>query len=304
MSETVGASHRLAHIPPESLTHILAQARAQLSAAGCDTPGLDAEVLLAQILDRPRSWLHAHPEHHLSPDQIQSYRIMVERRVQREPVAYLTGTRSFYGLDFAVTPDVLIPRPETELLVENGLRLAGAGHEAPRIAELGTGSGAIAVCLALQMSAVRLLAADISAAALDVARRNAARHGVADRVDFLQADLLPARFGTFHMIVSNPPYVSQAELQAAQPEVAVWEPRLALDGGPDGLDVIRRLVTVARQSLRPEGLLLMEIGAGQGQQVRDLARHSWPGVRVEILPDYAGHDRVVILRHLPAPCRM
>ncbi len=284
--------------PAASVSSSLLQAAQTLSAAGCDTPRLDAEVLLAHRLGQDRAWLYAHPEYVLAPDRLGDYQALIARRAEREPVAYLTGHKEFFGLDFVVTPGVLIPRPETERLVENALHIleAGASPGAIAIADVGTGSGAIAVALAVHVRAAHVFAADVSAAAIAVARHNAGRHGVAGRVDCLQGDLLAPLRGAFHLIVANLPYLSQADLAAAPPEVAHWEPRLALEGGPDGLAAIRRLLAAAATRLRAGGALLAEIGAGQGADVSALADQHFPRAMVEIDQDYAGRDRVLVVR--------
>jgi release factor glutamine methyltransferase len=294
------------------VAHVLKHATHILATAGCDTPRLDSEVLLAHVLDQDRAWLYAHPEYALDPSQQAAYHVFVSRRAERRPVAYLTGHQEFFGLDFFVSPHVLIPRPETELLVEQAIHRAttASGHPKPRmtkpeswadsslvIADLGTGSGAIAVTLALHLPQARLIAIDISPAALAVARRNAARHGVDDRVHCLQADLLAPLAISVDLILANPPYLSHAELAAAPPEVARWEPRTALDGGPDGLVVIRHLLDIASDRLSPGGALLVEIGAGQGAGVLELARFHFPGATVEIARDYAGRDRLLVVQY-------
>lgn len=279
-----------------SIARILLGATDTLATAGCDSPRLDAEVLLAHVLGRERSWLYAHPEHLLSPRQLSLYQSLVSRRARREPVAYLTGHKEFFGLDFVVTPDVLIPRPETEHLVEWALQLAGAMPSPLSITDVGTGNGAIAVTLAVHLPHIRVVATDTSPAALAVARRNADRHGVAGRVRCVQGDLLAPLVGRFHLIVANPPYLSHADLAAAPPEVAGWEPRAALDGGPDGLAVIRRLLTMAPDWLHPNGVLLVEIGASQGPEALNLARHHFPQARIEVARDYAGLDRLLVVR--------
>lgn len=283
-----------------------------LAAAGCDTPRLDSELLLAHLLGQDRAWLYAHPEYALSPAQLAAYQDLLSRRARREPVAYLTGHKEFYGLDFVVSRHVLIPRPETELLVERAIQWATAlsGHardpklrrfgaearaELPLlIADAGTGSGAIAVTLALHLPQARLIATDTSPAALVIARHNAIRHGVDQRVHCLQAHLLSPLAAPLDLILANPPYLSHAQLAAAPPEVAAWEPRAALDGGPDGLAVIRQLLAMAPDRLRPGGALLVEMGAGQGTSVLKLARRCLPGATLEIARDYAGHDRLLI----------
>jgi len=257
------------------------------------TPGvspLDAQVILGHVLGRDRGWLLAHPEAPLSAAQAGAFAELIARRHTGEPVAYLTGQREFFGLVFHVSPAVLVLRPETEHLVEAALEWA-----APRppltIADAGTGSGAIAVSLAAHLPQARLVATDISRAALAVAASNAERHGVAARLSLAQADLLaPLRPGV-DLIVSNPPYIATADLAALA--VARHEPRAALDGGPDGLEVIRRLLRDAARLLARPGLLLVEIGAGQGAAATALARDLFPEADVAVLPDYAGHDRLL-----------
>jgi release factor glutamine methyltransferase len=274
----------------------LQEATQTLTGAGCDTPRLDAEVLLAYVLGCDRAWLYAHPEHRLSPSQLSAYQFLISRRARREPVAYLTGHKEFFGLDFVVTPDVLIPRPETERLVELALQCGPTLPSPHLIADVGTGSGAIAVALAVHLPRAHMIALDTSASALAIARRNAARHGVARRVCCIQADLLAPLAGPLALIVANPPYLSQAELESAPPEVAHWEPRAALNGGHDGLAIIRHLLTMAADRLHAGGALLMEIGAAQGAETLRLARRHFPQAAVEIVPDYAGHDRLLVVR--------
>jgi release factor glutamine methyltransferase len=275
---------------------ILKHSTQALTTAGCDTPRLDAEVLLAHILDQDRGWLYAHPEHVLSAPQVHAYQALVSRRAEREPVAFLTGHKEFFGLDFVVTPDVLIPRPETERLVELALQWAKTSPSPRTIVDVGTGSGAIAVTLAVHLSQACIIATEVSPAALAIARRNLVRHGVANRVHCVQGDLLAPLLGALDLIVANPPYLSQAELVAAPPEVACWEPRAALDGGPDGLVAIRHLLEMAPNRLHPAGALLVEIGADQGAEVSRLASHYFPQATVEIARDDAKRDRVLVVR--------
>jgi release factor glutamine methyltransferase len=282
-----------------SVLQTLNQASDTLAVAGCDTPRLDAEVLLAHALNRDRAWLYAHPEQILSSHQLSAYQSLVSCRARREPIAYLTGHKEFFGLEFIVTRDVLIPRPETERLVELTLEWMAATSSPPIIADVGTGSGAIAVTLAVHLPQAQVIATDTSPAALGIAQRNAARHGVADRVWYVQGDLLAPLAGGRrydYFIVANPPYLSQAELAAAPPEVARWEPRAALDGGPDGLSVIRRLLAMAADRLHASGAVLVEIGAGQGAEVLKLARRHFPQAIVEITRDYAERDRLLAVR--------
>jgi release factor glutamine methyltransferase len=263
---------------------------------------MEAEVLLAYILGTSRAVLIAHPERPLAPAQLDRYQALVRRRAVDYPLPYLTGRLEFYGLEFEVTPEVLIPRPETEMLVE--LALA----RRPRSAvDVGTGSGCIAVSLAVHLPEATIYATEISPAALAVARRNAERHGVAERVWLLAGDLLSPCPGPVDLIVSNPPYVSTGEWASLPASVRDYEPSLALDGGPDGLDVVRRLLAQAAATwvsghrpptgvgglASPGGALLIEIGAGQGEAAANLARTFFPQATVRVLPDLAGRDRVL-----------
>jgi release factor glutamine methyltransferase len=228
-----------------------------------------------------------------------AYELLLARRLDREPLAYITGSREFWSLDFDVTPAVLIPRPDTERLVEIVLSLAaGAGDgRGPRIIELGTGSGAIAIALARELPRARICAVELSAAALAVARRNATRHGVADRIDFVDGDLFAAIDGRprFHIVVANPPYIPTAEIAALDPEVSRWEPRRALDGGLDGLDCYRQIAAEASRRMVAGGALAVEIGAEMAKSVVAIFRSAgWAEVGVD--QDYAGKDRVVVAR--------
>ncbi len=275
----------------ERIDQALVWARAALARAS-DSGTLDAAVLLAHVLGTDRTALIAHPERPLSTEQAETYRTLVMRGAAGEPLPYLTGTRAFYGRDLIVTPAVLIPRPETEHLVESALAWV-QGRAGLRIADIGTGSGAIAVTLAAHLPDAQVWAADVSPEALAVARQNAARYNLLDRIVFAPGDLLePLReSGPFDLIAANLPYIPCAELDTLA--VARHEPRLALDGGADGLDLIRRLLAEVPGVLAAHGLLLLEIGAGQGAQVAGLTRETFPGAQVRVIPDYAGHERVV-----------
>lgn len=214
----------------------------------------------------------------------------VRRRATREPVAYITGVREFYGRDFQVTPAVLIPRPETELVVEMATGLTGIG---PLVVDVGTGSGCIAISIALECPGARVMGTDVSAAALDVARVNAQRLGA--RVEFVETSLLPSAPATFDVIVSNPPYVSRADRDALPPDVRDFEPGTALFADDDGLAVITALVAAARARLAPGGWLLMEIGQGQSADVAALVETT--GLRLDrIAPDLQGIPRLVVAR--------
>ncbi len=273
-----------------TVAHALAQAREALTPHS-ETPALDAQTLLAAITRRPRAWVLAHPEARLTPRQHRRLNRACTRLAQGIPLPYVLGRWHFYGREFALTPVVLIPRPETETLVEHALRWLRGHPGRRRAADVGTGSGIIAVTLAAEIPDLRVTATDRSAAALGLARLNAVRHGVADRIVWLQTDLLAAARGPFDLIAANLPYIPTAAL-AGLP-VARHEPREALDGGPDGLALIRRLLAQARSRLAPGGLLLLEIAADQGEAARVAALAAFPKAETRVLPDLAGHDRVV-----------
>lgn len=282
-----------------SVAAALRAATQRLIAAGCDTPQLDAEVLLAFTLNQSRTWLLTYPEFSLNNQRKEQFLSLIERRRQHEPVAYIVGQKAFFGLDFLVTPDVLIPRPDTELLVETALEIAsgwGADTSAT-VADVGTGSGCIAVSLAKSLARVDLTAIDISSQALQVAKKNGAVHGVLDRIKFLQGDLLAALPEPVNMIVSNPPYVSQLELQAEDmmPDVVQYEPDLALNGGESGLDLVEQLLAQATKKLKPGGSMLVEIGYRQGEAVKELAANCFPFATVAIRQDLAGLDRLLVI---------
>lgn len=265
---------------------------------GADTPRLDAELLLASALGCPRIDLYTRYADEPSEPSRQAFRELVRRRAEGMPVAYLLGRREFYSLDFLVTPDVLIPRPETELLLVSLLDLAKkhfAAQEGLRVADIGTGSGILAVCVAKYLKGAKVSAVDISAAALEVARRNASTHGVAERIDFLLGDLLEAvpAESRFDLIASNPPYVSESEALVLPKDVRDFEPRVALVAGPTGTEVIARIVSQAITRLAPRGWLLLEISPMIEPAVRDLFAAQG---RFELLPtvtDFAGLPRVV-----------
>jgi release factor glutamine methyltransferase len=251
-----------------------------------------AQALLAHVVGRGRVWLFAHGEEIISPEDAQCFADLIARAAQGEPLAHLVGEREFYGLPFCVTPDVLIPRPETEALVDVVLDWAKEKNiAASRIVDVGTGSGAIAITLAIRLPAARVSAVEVSWAALSIARQNAIRHGVAGRIGFVLGDLLNAAVGPFDVIAANLPYINAEELTAL--EVGRWEPRVALNGGEDGLCLIRRMLDQVPARLAPGGLLVLEMGSDQGDRVGDLCRRKFPGARVDKLADLAGLDRIV-----------
>lgn len=276
----------------------LQSAAAQLAAAGCDTPRLDAEVLLAHTLNTNRTWLITHANSRLLSDQQRAFIEQLERRRQREPVAYIVGHKEFFALNFVVSPAVLIPRPETELLVETALAIAPPNRPLT-VVDVGTGSGCIAVSLAKHRPAARLLAVDMSTAALAVAQQNAARHGVQAQITFLPGSLLQPVDEPVDLIVSNPPYVARPVLQnrRTMPEVRRFEPRSALDGGETGLEIIEPLLAQATKKLQPGGSLLVEIGFDQGKTVWQMARHTFPTAQIAIKKDLAGLDRLLVIKN-------
>ena len=289
---------------PVTPRRALDQAASALSRAGIESARLDAEVLLADALGVTRDRLYPDYDAPLTADRHERFCSLVGRRCRREPVAYLTGRREFWSLDFLVTPAVLVPRPETELLVETAVGLIG---ETPtldlgfRILELGTGSGAIAVSLAREKPAAEIWATDISPAALEVARANASRHAVADKIHFCAGDLFEAvsdRREFFSMIVSNPPYVPSDEFDRLPRDVRDFEPRIALDGGSDGLDFYRRIVRAGRLYLASSGLVLFEIGEDMADEVVRLFADAGCYTLARVYQDYSGRDRVVSARKL------
>lgn len=275
---------------------LMRDASGALARAGVENPPLDAELLLAHALGVERGELFSWSGS-VGESQTEPFWALLDRRLRREPLAYILGRKEFFSLDFEVGPAVLIPRPETELLVEETLRLIAA-RPSPRVLDLGTGSGAIAIAVAACAERARVLATDVSSSALMLARRNAARHGCASRVEFAVSDLWEGLCACecrprFDVIVSNPPYVTDAELEALAPEVRDYEPSVALAGGADGLDLTRRIVAGARNFLLPAGALVVEAGAGQSGMVAELMR-SFGLARVLVKRDLAGVERAVV----------
>ncbi len=277
----------------------LATGRDILSATGSavrdETPALDAEVLLRHVLGITRSQLFAGPERLLTDAEWRRYRRVVGRRAKGEPVAYLSGRREFMGLEFRVDRRVLIPRPETELLVERALAHIGGDGAGQRLIDVGTGSGAIAISLAVARPALTVVATDVSPAALAVARANARRLlGTRQRrLRFLEGSLLEPVDGQVDVIAANLPYVPSAEVPALPVSVRVFEPALALDGGSDGLDGYRALLRQAPAKLKRGGALLMECDPRQAPALAALAEAAFPMAHVEVWRDLAGRDRVV-----------
>jgi release factor glutamine methyltransferase len=260
-----------------------------------DQAAIDAEVLARVATGWERATWLARRDEPAGPEAAARFEAMAARRERREPVAYITGVREFWGLDFIVSPAVLIPRPETELIVEAALERLPDPARAWRIADIGTGSGCIAVALASERRAAILTATDISDAALEIARQNAVRHGLASRIAFVRTSFLDDAVGPFDLIVANPPYVPASARATLAPDVRDFEPDTALFGhGADGLDEIRAILAQAATRLAPGGWLLMEFGYGQGAAVSEAAA-AVRGLAVEtILKDLQGHERTLV----------
>ena len=281
-----------------TLEERVSTARHRLIAAGIDERevALETEVLARHALGWDRTRYLSRAWDPVPPAFDERFDPLIERRCRREPVAHITGSREFWGLDIAVTPDVLIPRPESELLVETTVALL-VDRSAPwDLADVGTGSGCLAVALARELRRARVTATDISPTALAVARRNATQHGVATRISFHDTRGLDGLPGPYDLIVSNPPYVPEPEMASLAPEVSRYEPATALCGGPDGLDPARELVPAAVARLRPGGWLVMEIGAGQDAAVTEVVTRQPELTLVEIRKDLQGIPRTVVVQ--------
>lgn len=284
-----------------SIGELARQGTVLLLRAGIEQAGRETGWLLEHALRVTPLDLRLNDSQIVEGEGLRRARALLARRADREPLQYLLGTQEFCGLEFEVEPGVLIPRPETELLVDAAVRCAGmhpAAGRRPIVADVGTGSGCIAVSLARRLPLAVLYATDRSAEALRVAGRNVGRHGVAGQVTFLEGDLLePLRArglsGRVDIVVSNPPYIAEREWEALQPEVRLFEPRIALAGGEDGLAVCRRLVGEAVDFLSADGWLIMEVGQGQAESVRMLLDATKQYGMVDVRPDQAGIDRVI-----------
>jgi release factor glutamine methyltransferase len=255
------------------------------------SPDLDSQVLLAHVLDKSRAWILAHPENSLTNEEILALEAAATRLETGTPLPYVLGQWEFFGLKFRITPETLIPRPETELLVENALTWLNQ-HPRCRLAlDVGTGSGCIAIALASRIPDLKIIATDKSFSALDVARVNALQLGTLQQVEFLQANLMPPVKSKFNLICANLPYIPTSTLHTLK--VYGKEPELALDGGKDGLDLIRSLIYLAAYSVSPGGLILLEIESSQGGIGSSLAKTVFPDAHIRILPDLAGLDRLL-----------
>jgi release factor glutamine methyltransferase len=291
---------------PTSIAEAILQGANKLRKAGVPEARREAGSLVAHVIDRDRSFILSHAEEAIDLKQLKQFLEYLERRAQGEPLQYITGHQEFFGLDFEVTSDVLIPRPETEVLIETALKITGESNTAPFICDVGTGSGCLVITLLHELrktAGARAVAIDISPAALAVAKRNAARHSVLEQIEFVVSDcfnLLDAanpHQSSFGLIVSNPPYVEDRAVAGLQREVRDYEPRVALTAGPDGLMIIRRLLHEAGDFLKTGGHLIFEIGFNQGTQVEQLIdRQKWK--LLDIHEDLQGIPRTVALQKL------
>jgi release factor glutamine methyltransferase len=264
-----------------------------LAEAGIDTARLDAEVLLAYASGSSRASMVTGTGP-LSGKAIHGFRAMVQRRASREPIAYIVGRKEFFSLDFEVNRAVLIPRPETEALVDEALKFVAIRPRA-RILDIGTGSGAIAIAVAVNAPTAQVVATDISKAALEVARRNAVTNRCEDRIEFIEADVFPDRESPFDLILSNPPYVAEGVLPTLEPEIREYEPREALTDGDDGLAFYRRIANQSPKLLKSGGAVMVEIGAGQRLAIEALFRRAGFS-NIDAVADLARIDRVVIAK--------
>jgi release factor glutamine methyltransferase len=287
-----------------TIVQAIAEGADRLLESRVDQERRTAGILLCHVLGIDRTYLLTRSEEQIDEARYREYLALVERRATGEPLQYITGHQEFYGLDFTVTPDVLIPRPETEFLVERVIKLVQeSGNETPLIVDLGTGSGCIAVNLALRLPGARVIATDSSNAALDVARANAERLGARDRIEFVQGDLLTPLDerhleSAVDVLASNPPYVSEDRPDLVQRVVSEWEPRAALFGGADGLDFYRRLLPDAPRYFKPGGYLVLEIGYGQLDAILGLIDRSALEF-VDVTDDLQGLPRTLALRVTP-----
>jgi release factor glutamine methyltransferase len=266
---------------------------------GVDSPRLSAEWLLCYVLGLKRIELYTQFSKVVSQEQLSQLHELVKRAGAHEPIAYITGKKEFYSLEFEITKDCLIPRPETELLVERAIEFLRTRNNEQNVCDLCTGSGCVAVAIARNFANCRIVATDISDAALAVAEKNVAKHGLMNRIKLLQGDLFepviaglgPAKFD---LIISNPPYVSEHEYEKLAPNVKYFEPKSALAAGPDGLDIIRKIIKEAHQHLMPSGTLMLEIGNEQGPSVLTLLENAGYFDTVKIEKDYSNLDRLAI----------
>jgi release factor glutamine methyltransferase len=283
------------------IASVLNKSVLSLENQGISNPRLDAEVLLCALLKKGRTILYSHPGEQLTEKEYEEYQQWIERRKHGEPVAYIVGKREFWSLPFEVSRHVLIPRPETEILVEEVLKACAAGRvKNPRILEIGTGCGAISVSLASELKEAYIVATDISREAIAVAMKNARNNGVENQISFLIGDLFQPVSGKFDTIVSNPPYISEEEYDDLPSEIQKFEPRLALCAGTDGTEYHGAIIREAISYLETGGSLLMEMGAGQKDRIENMLKESHLYDNIAFRADYAGINRVSIARRIVA----
>jgi release factor glutamine methyltransferase len=280
--------------PTPSLADLRRSAIERLTQAEVDEPQLAADVVLAHALDLSRAQLLARTDQPLTPDQLIRAQRNLDRLAQGEPLAYVVGHREFYDVDLLTDARAVIPRPETECLIEHALKVM-ADHPAPLIADVGTGCGAIAVTLARHLPRAHVIATDLSTEALALARENAQRLGVADRIEFRAGSLLESLSEPLDLLAANLPYINDKDWPYLATTIRGHEPKMAFIGGPDGLDLVRGLLRAAPRVTHLDSVILLEIGAYQGDAVTEIARQHFPRAYIEIKPDYAGLDRLAVI---------
>ncbi len=281
-----------------TVSTVIQATRLTLKEAGIEEAPLEGEVLVRHVAGIDRASLYSDPDRAFSYAEARQLATLVARRCKREPLPYILGHWEFYGLDYIVNPAVLIPRPETETLVEEALIFAlpmAQGNRPITIADVGTGSGCVAISLAKRLPHATVVATDISPDALEIAWQNIERHDVANQVRLHEGDLLSSYDGKLDLIISNPPYIPDGEIPGLQPEVALHEPSAALGGGPDGLSIIRRLMEQGSELLAPNGALMIEFNPPQSSVLLSEAHSLWPNAECRVVKDLAGLDRVLVV---------
>lgn len=270
----------------------------RLIKAGVNSARLEAEILLAKAIHGRRLDVYLEPHRILNLQELCEHQNFIKRRLSREPISYILGQREFWSLDFKVTPEVLVPRPETEVLIELLIEIHGnlPIDGSPHILDIGTGSGNIAVAVAKEIPDSRITAVDVSPAALAIALENSRLHNVSGQIEFVQSNLFEKVTGQFDYILSNPPYIASREIAELMPDVRDYEPQLALNGGEDGLDYYKHIIPGAWERLKDDGVLIMEIGMDQAMDIRCLMDQHGGYEEPEVTPDYSGRDRVISAR--------
>ncbi len=291
----------------ETVNQLIQKAESEFSKVGIDTPRLDAEVLLAHVLNCDRAHLYGHPEEKLSEDGFQLFRNLVSRRLKREPVAYIIGKKEFWDREFEICHGVLVPRPDTEALIEEVLSICKTAKpcptEYPKIIDIGVGSGNIAITLACELPEARVWGTDSSDTAIKLATKNAKTHGVSSRVHLLKGSLFDplaeqSLLGSVDFIVSNPPYIPSVRIPELAPEITKFEPIETIDGGPNGLSVIEPILNKAPSFLKDGGYLVMEIDPEEVEQIREMANSSGGWKDIKIKKDLGGRDRIITLKNI------